>query len=236
MSESPHLWFDAGRTRFYAIPDTAELPMGDLILHDVGGRHRGVEGLAAGVYEITKAEAEAETRARLAEAVNRAKEAFRGMLDLAPGKDPTPDNPIGKDLDAFLRDPALVRDRLTAIIEEAGAGFRAGIGAKPGPKVTIPITEPLREFGVKLREVLVAPEVAQAIRGVGEAFGDFAVELERHVKEQAGEAAKAAEAKSAEGATASKTSSAAAAEGQTVEKPKAEKPKRKGRATKAPKA
>jgi hypothetical protein len=192
-SGSAVLWMDSSRTRFFAIPEEASLPSGDLVLHDARGTHRAVEALAADVYAISRADAEALARARLADAVGAARDAFRPLLDLAGTGAAAPDNPVGEDLDALLRDPERVRARLEAVLTELAAGFKAGLAAKPAPPSTAPPAAPLHELGGKVRTALASPELGAAIRGLGAAFTTFGDELERQVARASERASAAAQ-------------------------------------------
>jgi hypothetical protein len=60
------LYMDQAQARFFLVPDALVLPAGPFVLRTVLGERRDVDEAALAGYEITRAEADARVRARVA--------------------------------------------------------------------------------------------------------------------------------------------------------------------------
>lgn len=173
------IWVDLTRTRAFRIPKDASLPEGDLLLRTPLGARRRVDPVVAAVYELTGEEATAFTRAQLAAAAAKAKDAWSTLVQAARERDgsvpenPEPDSDTGKRFKDFLDHPEEIETELKSALQELGDAVK---GIKMGPAVApdAPPAEQFEQLGAEVKRVLAQPEAEQAVRGIANAFSALA--------------------------------------------------------------
>jgi len=179
------IWFDSGRSRFFLIPEDAEVVEGTYVISSLPAQRKHVDEAAISAYEVDATVAtehiDAQVRGNLSRAAKALKKAFGANQDQEPDIDP--EKLFGISAGEMLIDPEAAREGLKHLIEQVGDA--AG-------KVKVPedasadararweeITQKLAE-GPKLQDRLdrVEGAVGEALPKLGAALGKLATSLE----------------------------------------------------------
>jgi len=175
------IWFDEGRTRWFAIPDAAAVHPGGLFLRSSRGGHRTVDPQEVSAFEVDKEEAVRLMREELSETVRRVKSSVADLFEpqkREPGKSDGErmvrqlGRVFGSALSAVqetLTNPATaeeVRTRSEKVVDEVSHEAE-----KVEPAVAA--------LGERLKEALSSPEVTSALENLGKGLQDLARGIQR---------------------------------------------------------
>ena len=147
-------WFDRAREHFYAIPEDAELPEGDLTLHSLRGQIWRVRAEDVAAWELSREEATASMGEHINAAWGEMRGAWSRLLDMgqktagAAGMeldgDARPELPedlsslLGMEPGELFTEPGLIRSK----IRRALFGEDAAAAPEASPAPAVPETSP----------------------------------------------------------------------------------------------
>lgn len=179
------VWFDDGRTRWFAIPEAATIHPGGLFLRSSRGGHRTVDPQEVAAFEVDKDEAVRLMREELSDTVRRVKTSVQdlfspGRRESGKGEGERMVRQLGRVFGSAL---SAVQETLTnpAAAEEVRTRSEKVVDdvSHEAEKV-----EPaVAALGERLKEALSSPEVASALENLGKGLQDLARGLQRGATE-----------------------------------------------------
>ena len=207
------VWFDEGRTRWFAIPDAASVHPGGLFLRSSRGGHRTVDAQEAAAFEVDKEEAVRLMREELGDTVRRVKSSVADLFE------PRQREPGKGDGERMLRQLGRVFGSALSAVQETLTNPAAAEEARTRSEKVVDdlsheadkVEPAMAALGDRIREALTSPEVSSALENLGKGIQDLARGLRREGPDAQAPAADAAQADAAPSATAEQASAEPAA-------------------------